>query len=254
MTIGPPSELLDLTGVVVIVTGAGGGVGAGIAHRISQAGASVVAHTRRSPVDASAFAGPVATVKTELTLEEAPTLVVDEALAAFGKVDALVNNAAIQTLAALPGMEDEDFRSMLDTNVTAAHRLTQAVAAHLIGRSAPGSIVHVASIEGRQPAPMHGHYAISKAALTMHARAAALEYGVFGIRVNTVSPGLITRPGLEEQWPEGVARWHASAPLGRLGTPEDVGDACLFLISPLARWITGVELVVDGGVLNRPTW
>jgi NAD(P)-dependent dehydrogenase (short-subunit alcohol dehydrogenase family) len=254
MTIGPPSELLDLTGMVVIVTGAGGGVGAGIAHRFSQAGASVAAHTRQSPVDTSAFSGPMVTVTCDLTSEGGPAQVVHETVAAFGKVDALVNNAGIQTLAALPGMEDGDFRAMLDTNVTATHRLTQAVAAHLIGRSAPGSIVHVASIEGRQPAPMHGHYAVSKAALTMHARAAALEYGAFGIRVNTVSPGLISRPGLDEQWPEGVARWHSSAPLRRLGTPEDVGDACLFLVSPLARWITGVELVVDGGVLTRPTW
>ncbi|MDH4309304.1 MAG: SDR family oxidoreductase, partial [Acidimicrobiia bacterium] len=97
-------------------------------------------------------------------------------------------------------------------------------------------------------------YATSKAALLMHARAAALAYGKDGIRVNSVSPGLIGRPGIETQWPEGVARWKAAAPLGRLGTPEDIGDACVFLCSDLARWITGVDLVVDGGVLTNPTW
>ena len=88
----------------------------------------------------------------------------------------------------------------------------------------------------------------------MHARAAALEYGAHGIRVNSVSPGLIHRAGIEEQFPEGVARWKAAAPMERLGAPEDVGDACVFLASPLARWITGADLVVDGGVLAGPTW
>ena len=69
-----------------------------------------------------------------------------------------------------------------------------------------------------------------------------------------MAPGLIDRPGLDEAWPDGVARWEAACPLGRLGQPEDVGDACLFLASPAARWITGAVLVVDGGVLARPTW
>jgi NAD(P)-dependent dehydrogenase (short-subunit alcohol dehydrogenase family) len=82
----------------------------------------------------------------------------------------------------------------------------------------------------------------------MFTRSAALELGACGIRVNCVSPGLIARPGIEEQWPDGVARWQERAPLTRLGQPEDVADACLFLASPAARWITGQNLVVDGGV------
>lgn len=254
MTVGTPAELLDLTGMVVVVTGAAGGLGAGITTRLLQAGASVVAHTRHSPVDTSGASGPVAVVTADLTDAAGPARVIEEAVRKFGKVDGLVNNAGIQPIAAMAGMDDEDFRAMFDTNVTAVHRLTQAVAAHVIDRAAAGSIVHVASIEGHHPAPMHGHYAASKAAVLMHARAAALEYGQHGIRVNTVSPGLIGRPGIEEQWPEGVARWQAAAPLRRLGTPEDIGDACLFLLSPLARWITGADLVVDGGVLTRPTW
>jgi 3-oxoacyl-[acyl-carrier protein] reductase len=117
-----------------------------------------------------------------------------------------------------------------------------------------GSIIHIASIEAHHPTDVHGHYATSKAALVMHARAAALAYGGDGIRVNSISPGLIARPGLEEDWPDGVERWRRAAPLTRLGTPEDVGDACVFLCSDLSRWITGTDLVVDGGVLARPTW
>lgn len=117
-----------------------------------------------------------------------------------------------------------------------------------------GSIVHIASIEGSRPAVGHAHYSASKAGLIMFARSAALEYGARGIRVNTVSPGLIDRPGLDRDWPEGVARWHAAAPLRRLGCPEDIGDACVFLASPSASWITGHDLVVDGGVSAHPTW
>ena len=88
----------------------------------------------------------------------------------------------------------------------------------------------------------------------MHTRAAALELGPRGIRVNCVSPGLIEAPGIEASWPEGVARWHGAAPLERLGRPDDVADAVLFLASPAARWITGANLVVDGGVLAHNTW
>jgi 3-oxoacyl-[acyl-carrier protein] reductase len=117
-----------------------------------------------------------------------------------------------------------------------------------------GSVVHIASIEGTTPAPAHGHYAVTKAAVLMHARAAAQEYGPLGVRVNTVSPGLIDRPGLAADWPEGVERWHRAAPLGRLGSPTDVANACLFLCSPLASWVTGIDLTVDGGVSTHPHW
>jgi NAD(P)-dependent dehydrogenase (short-subunit alcohol dehydrogenase family) len=118
-----------------------------------------------------------------------------------------------------------------------------------------GAIVNIASIEGLQPAFDHSHYAASKAAVIMHTRAAALELGSRGIRVNCVSPGLIDVAGrLEHAWPSGVERWHAAAPLHRLGRPDDVADAVLFLASDAARWITGANLVVDGGVLARNTW
>ncbi|MCJ7725923.1 MAG: SDR family oxidoreductase, partial [Acidimicrobiia bacterium] len=165
-----------------------------------------------------------------------------------------VNNAGVQTKSALADLDDDAWAEMIDTDLTAVHRLTRVTAARMKEQGDGGSIVHIASIEGSHPAPLHGHYATAKAALIMHARAAALEYGADGIRVNSVSPGLIDRPGLAVDWPEGVARWQAAAPLGRMGTPEDVGDACVFLCSDLARWITGVDLVVDGGVLSGPTW
>jgi NAD(P)-dependent dehydrogenase (short-subunit alcohol dehydrogenase family) len=88
----------------------------------------------------------------------------------------------------------------------------------------------------------------------MLARSAALEYGSAGIRVNTVSPGLIDRPGLGREWPDGVQSWERTAPLARLGESREVGDACVFLASPMATWITGHDLVVDGGMSAVPSW
>jgi len=251
----PPAGLLDLSGRVIVVTGAGGNIGAGIARRLLAAGATVMAHTRSSPVAVTDRDGrPLPHIEADLVAPEAPRRVVEATLDRFGRIDGLVNNAAIQPLAPLAELGDDDWSAMIDTDLTAVHRLTRAVAGVMIDAGRGGSIVHLASIEATQPAPAHEHYGVAKAGVVMHARAAASAYGGHGIRVNAVSPGLIDRPGLADQWPEGVGRWIAAAPLRRLGTAEDVGDACVFLCSDLSRWITGVDLVVDGGVLTRPTW
>lgn len=243
---------IDLTGRVVAVTGASGGIGAGIADRFAAAGASLVLHHRSD--DTPSAAGEHVTVRCDLTDAAAPARVIATAVERFGRLDALVNNAAVQTLAAFLDMTEGEWSDMIDTNLTACHRLTQEFARHVTQRGGTGSVVHISSVEGTQPAPGHGHYAVSKAALLMHTKAAALELGHLGIRVNAVSPGLVDRPGLDQEWPDGVGRWREKAPLGRLGTPGDVGDACVFLCSPMASWITGVDLVVDGGISARPTW
>ena len=254
----PPRDLVDLSGTVTVVTGAGGGLGAGIARRFAAAGSAVVLHHRSSVTTVEGLVDelevPSLPVAADLTDPDGPQHVIDRAVEAFGRVDALVNNAGLQPLSPLVEVLDDEWDDVLAVNVTAVHRCTQAFARHRRAQGGGGAVVHIASIEGVMPAPDHGHYATSKAAVRMHARAAAMELGRDGIRVNVVSPGLIHRDGIEEAWPEGVARWRAAAPLERLGTPEDVGDACVFLASPLARWITGAELVVDGGVLARPTW
>ncbi len=151
-------------------------------------------------------------------------------------------------------MSAAQWRAVVDTNLSSVFACTQAAAEVMRGQGEGGSVTHIASVEASRPGPLHAHYSASKAAAVMHARSAALEYGPFGIRVNTVSPGLIDREGLAEAWPEGVGRWRAAAPLGRLGRPEDVADACVFLASGLASWVTGHDLVVDGGVSARPAW
>src|SRR5699024_6828940 len=154
----------------------------------------------------------------------------------------------VQPVEPLDGMTVEQWRAVTDVNLTGTFAMTQAAASAMIADGKGGSITHIASVEASLPAPSHAHYAASKAGVKMHARAAALELGPHNIRVNSVSPGLIDRGDLAETWPQGRESWLAAAPLGRTGTPADIGDACVFLASPLARWISGHDLVVDGGM------
>jgi NAD(P)-dependent dehydrogenase (short-subunit alcohol dehydrogenase family) len=241
----PVGRLLDLTGRVALVTGASGNIGAGIARRLDEAGASVVAHAHRSGAALDdRFVAAVGDVQRD------SRAICAAAVEAFGRLDVLVNNAGIQPVAPIAAIGDDELAEMFRVNAAGVAAMTREAAAVMTG----GAIVNVASIEGLQPAANHSHYAAAKAAVVMHTRAAALELGPAGIRVNCVSPGLIDAPGLGEAWPEGVARWHAAAPLERLGTPADVADAVLFLASPASRWISGANLVVDGGALAHNTW
>ncbi|MCW2720337.1 SDR family NAD(P)-dependent oxidoreductase [Pseudonocardia sp.] len=249
--------LPDLTGTVALVTGAGGGIGAGIAGRFAAAGAAVVVHHLTSAERAEAVvAGIVAdggravAARADVTDPDQCAALAGVAVKWFGRLDTVVAAAGVQPVAALAGMGVEEWRAVVDTNLTGTFATVQAAAEVMAG----GSITLVASIEGRRSARGHAHYAASKAGVLMLARSAALEYGPAGIRVNSVSPGLVHRDGLDEAWPDGVDAWRRSAPLGRLGEPSDVGDACVFLASPMARWITGHDLVVDGGMAVAPSW
>jgi NAD(P)-dependent dehydrogenase (short-subunit alcohol dehydrogenase family) len=255
------SALLDLSGRTAIVTGASGGIGGGIARRLAEAGANVVVHFNSNRTGAETVAEAVHEIGGKASLHQADISstagaagLIDAAIAAFGSADILVNNAGQQPVAMLPEMTESDFNAILAANVTGPFLLIQKFAERLRAAGKPGSVVNIASIEGHNPAAGHAHYASSKAALLMFTRAAALEFGPIGIRVNSVSPGLIHRDGIEQGWPEGVARWQAAAALKRLGQPEDIADAVLFLASDAARWISGADLIVDGGVSARPTW
>jgi NAD(P)-dependent dehydrogenase (short-subunit alcohol dehydrogenase family) len=148
-------------------------------------------------------------------------------------------------------MTEVEWDAVIDANLRSVAACTRAGAARMMARGRGGCIVNIASIEAENPAPLHSHYNAAKAGVIMFTRSAAAELGPHGIRVNAVSPGLIWRAGIEREWPDGVERFQAAAPLGRLGMSDDVADACLFLASPGARWITGANLVVDGGVMTH---
>ncbi|WP_206427563.1 SDR family NAD(P)-dependent oxidoreductase [Leucobacter chromiireducens] len=262
--------LPDLGGQRVLVTGASGGIGGGIARRFGAAGARLALHYRGS-------AGPVfelveelrdhgveaVAVRADLALPGAAAGLIADAVEALGGLDGLVNNAGIQPLTPLADTSRAEWDEVLGTNLGAVFELSREAATVLAGdsdldrdRGVPVNrwITHIASIEASRPAPAHAHYAVAKAGLVMHARAAALELGPVGVRVNTVSPGLVSRPGLAEAWPEGVESYTARAPLGRLATAADIGNACVLLASAGATFITGQDLAVDGGMLATPGW
>jgi 3-oxoacyl-[acyl-carrier protein] reductase len=248
--------LLDLSGKVALVTGAGGGIGQAIATRFAEAGAWVVVHYQTSEAAASAVArrivargGQAVTRQADVTDAGDVARLIDAAVDTFGRLDILVNNAAKQGLVGLLEMTPAQWDETIDANLRGVFLCTQAAAKRMVAQGEGGAIVNITSIEAENPAPLHSHYNASKGGVLMHTRASAQELGAHGIRVNAVAPGLIWREGLDQAWPDGVARWRSAAPLRRLGVPEDVADACLFLASPAARWITGASLTVDGGVM-----
>ena len=252
---------MDLSGTAAVVTGASGGLGGGIARAFAAAGAAVVVHYRRSAEPAAAVVadiiaggGRAFAAQCDVTDPDGCTGLMAAALEAFGRLDTVVANAGVQPVAELATMSVPQWREVVDTNLTGSFATVQAAASAIGEQRGGGAIILIGFIEGSQPAWSHAHYCASKAAVIHFARAAALEYGREGIRVNSVSPGLIWRDGLDRDWPEGVARFQRAAPLGRLGRPADVGNACVFLASSMAEWITGQDLVVDGGVSVHPTW
>jgi len=254
----PVRSLLDLAEKVVIVTGGGSGVGSGVALRFAEAGARVVVHFHTSAAGAAgvveaiiASGGQATSHQADLSAADAAADLIASAVAAFGRVDALINNAGVYPLASVLDMTREQWDALMNANLRSVFLCTQAAARQMIGQASGGAVVNITSIEAENPALNHSHYNASKGGVLMYTRAAAGELGRHGIRVNAVAPGLIWKDDIEQTWPDGVARWRKAAPLGRLGMPEDVADACLFLVSPAARWITGASLTVDGGVMTH---
>ncbi len=252
-----PRDLLDLTGRVAVVTGASQGIGAGIATRLAAAGASVAVHHRSGAREAAAVVaaitkakGTAVAIRADLTDEDDVDGLFRQTRERFGPVDILVNNAGQNfPLHPVIGMALAEWQTMIRDNTEPMFLCTRAAAAGMRTRGG-GAIVNIGSISASNPATDHSHYNSAKAAVLTFTRSCAQEFGPYGIRVNAVSPGLIHKAGIEEAWPDGVKRWLSRVPLGRLGEPEDIADACLFLASPAARWITGHNLVVDGGILS----
>jgi NAD(P)-dependent dehydrogenase (short-subunit alcohol dehydrogenase family) len=260
MDISVPSfrSLLDFSIQVVIVTGSGSGLGQGIAARFGEAGARVIVHYNRSREGAEHVADAIREAGGQAVALQANVVNPDEVtrlfaatVKQFGRVDVLINNAGIYPHGSILDITAAEWDDVVNANLRSAFLCTQAAAKQMVAQSTGGAIVNITSIEAENPAPTHSHYDSAKGGVTMLTRASALELAPHGIRVNAVAPGLIWREGIEHAWPDGVERWQRTAPLKRLGLPQDVADACLFLASSGARWITGASLTVDGGVMTH---
>ncbi len=184
----------------------------------------------------------------DVSTPEGAAALVAATLAEFGRLDIVVNNAGMQPSGTWSDASLGSFDAVMNANARSVECMIRA-ALPALGQATDGAaIVNIASVRADRPGSRMAHYSASKAAIVALTRGLAAELGPQHIRVNAISPGLVERPGLAESWPEGVARFTKEAPLRRLGRPDDVAAACLFLVSPAAAWITGVNLVVDGGI------
>ncbi|MGI8841003.1 MAG: SDR family oxidoreductase [Caulobacteraceae bacterium] len=252
-------ELFDLTGKVAIVTGSTRGIGKAIAKRLAEHGAKVAISSRKAgPCEEVAgainadHAGAAIAVPANISSKDDLQRLVDETRAAYRKIDVLVCNAASNPYyGPMSGISDEAFRKILDNNIVSNNWLIGMVAPEMAARR-DGAIIIVSSIGGLRGTSVIGAYAISKAADMQLARNLAQELSPDNIRVNCIAPGLVKTDFARALWdtPEAEKRSSAATPLRRLGEPDDIAGAAVFLASRAGAWMTGQTIVVDGGATS----
>ncbi|SPF42828.1 Bacilysin biosynthesis oxidoreductase BacC [Candidatus Sulfotelmatobacter kueseliae] len=251
-------QSLSLQGKVAIVTGAASGIGRAIAIRLAEMGAAVAVldknsqggnETVRLVVQLGCQASFIpCDVSSQAECREAVQRVIES----HGSIDILCNNAGITVRKDVLALEEEEWDAVLDVTLKGAYLLSREVIPHMI-RQGGGAIINMGSGWSLKGGPKAAAYCAAKAGVLNLTRAMAIDHGKDNIRVNCVCPGDVNTPMLESECLQlGEAREQfmkeaANRPLGRVGTPEDVANAVLFLASDMSKWITGAQLVVDGG-------
>jgi NAD(P)-dependent dehydrogenase (short-subunit alcohol dehydrogenase family) len=252
------SSLFDLTGKVAIVTGSSKGIGRAIAERLAEHGAQVVISSRKlelcqqvaSILDERHGAGTASAFAANISSKEALQALVDHTNQTFGHIDVVVCNAAANPYyGPLAGIGDDQFRKILDNNIISNHWLINMCVPQMIERK-EGSVIIVSSIGGLRGSPIIGAYNISKAADFQLARNYAVEYGPHGVRVNCIAPGLVRTDFARALWenPETLERATRTSPLRRIGEPDEIAGAAVYLASRASSFTTGQAIVCDGGV------
>jgi NAD(P)-dependent dehydrogenase (short-subunit alcohol dehydrogenase family) len=249
-------NLFDLTGKVAIITGSSRGIGRAIAERMADHGAKVVISSRKAgPCDEvaaeinAAHPGHAIAVPANISSKSDLQRLVDETRKAFGKIDILVCNAASNPYyGPMAGIEDDQFRKILENNVIANHWMVQMVAPEMVARK-DGAIIIVSSIGGLRGSPVIGAYNISKAADFQLARNLAVDLGPDNVRVNCIAPGLIKTDFAKALWdnPDTLKRATSGSPLRRIGEANEIAGAAVFLASAAGTFMTGQAIVIDGG-------
>ncbi|HUL67447.1 MAG TPA: SDR family oxidoreductase [Burkholderiaceae bacterium] len=251
-------SLFSLAGKVAVITGSSRGIGKAIAERMAEQGAKVVISSRKADacaavaaeMNAARGAGTAIPIPANISRKDELRNLVDETNRQLGRIDILVCNAASNPYyGPLAGIEDDQFRKILENNVIANHWLISFAVPQMIERK-EGAIIIISSIGGLRGSPVIGAYNISKAADFQLARNLAVEYGKHNVRVNCIAPGLIKTDFARALWenPETLKRATSGAPLGRIGEPDEIAGAAIFLASKAGSFVTGQAIVVDGGV------
>lgn len=261
------SNLLDLSGKVAIVTGGAVGIGLGIVTRLAEAGASVMI-ADRSPEDSGKAVSDlegkgfkVKAVTTDVSSEDDVKKLMDETVQAFGTVDILVNNAGIYPNIPLTKMTLEDFKKVLSVNLQGVFLTTKYVSEQMIKQGNGGKIINVSSIDALHPSMIGlAAYDASKHGLWGFTKNVALELSQHKIWVNAIAPGGIVTPGVAKMQsgapvvpgvdPKAmIEAFMAKIPMHRMGEPDEIGKVALFLASEMSSYMTGSQIVVDGGAL-----
>lgn len=243
--------MTDLEGRVAFVTAGATGIGLGCARAIVEGGGKVMICARREEMlrkAAEELGENSAWVVCDVTDDASVDAAVAATVERFGSLDAAVNSAGTGSAGPIVRTETSEFERVLDTNLTGAFRCLRAEARTMI-EGGGGSIVNVSSIAGALTHPWMGAYCVSKAGLDMLTRCAADELGEYGVRVNSVLPGIVKTPmaAALSEVPVSREEYLSLMPISRIGAPEDVGRLVAFLLSDDASWITGQLIAVDGG-------
>ena len=251
------SSLFDLTGKVAIVTGSSRGIGRAIAERMAEHGARVVVSSRKAePCKEVARAinerhgeERAIVIPANISSKDELKRLADETRAKWGQIDILVCNAASNPyFGPQQDISDDAFRKILDNNIVANHWMISNVVPEMVARK-DGCVIIISSIGGLRGSSVIGAYCISKAADMQLARNLAVEYGQHNVRVNTIAPGLIKTDFAKALWddPDTLKRSTAGAALKRIGEPDEIAGAAVFLASKAGSFTTGQTLVIDGG-------
>ena len=234
-----------------IITGGGSGIGLATARAFCKEGAKVILFGRRKEKLISAadeLGDSVLIVQGDMTHNDDLDQLINKTLNNFKGIDILVNSAGLYNGAPLHEISDSQWDGIMDINIRSIFQLTRRVLPIMMAQKS-GSIVHISSILGLIAVPQVAAYNVSKGALNQFSRSIAVEYGSYGIRSNSICPGLIETDMTADLMKDAslMQEWSKEYPIGRFGKPEDVASACIFLASDESSFITGTVLPVDGG-------
>ncbi|MBO6882753.1 MAG: 3-oxoacyl-ACP reductase FabG [Marivita sp.] len=242
--------MFDLTGKTALITGASGGIGGEIARALHAAGATVgLSGTRTEPLEALAadLGDRTHVLPCNLSDPEAVAALPKQAADAMGSVDILVNNAGITRDNLFMRMSDDEWQSVIDVNLTATFKLCKGVLRGMM-KARWGRIVNISSVVGATGNPGQGNYAAAKAGMVGMSKSLAYEVASRGITVNVVAPGFIATAMTDKLTDDQKSAILTQIPSGRMGTPEEIAAAVLYLASPEAGYVTGTTLHVNGGM------